>query len=136
MRTTFYPFFSLTCQQGWDSTYLHVIFGTLCTDKLTPHKSFDLLKARVEYLNEIRPSFVRYKPVINFQDLLVQQELILFKAFQAILTESLDHDMLLCYPVGDIYPPLHAVFKAGDNRCFYDTFHGETVRLDIILFAC
>lgn len=112
------------------------MIGMTCTNKLTPHKSFDLLKARVEYLDEIRPGFVRCKPVVNFQDLLVQQELVLFEAFQAILTESLDHDVLLCYPVGDIYPPLHAVLKADDNRCFYDTFHGETVRLDIILFAC
>ena len=73
---------------------------------------------------------------VNFQDLLVQQELVLFEAFLAILTESLDDDVLLCYSVGDVYSPLHAVLKEADIRCFYDSFNGETICLDILLFTC
>jgi hypothetical protein len=61
MRTTFCPVLSLMCQQDWEKAYLDVMIGPSCANKLTPHKLFDLLKARVEYLDKIRSCFVSCK---------------------------------------------------------------------------
>jgi hypothetical protein len=39
----------------WRYTYLHIMTGVLCADKLTSHKLLDLLEARMKDLYEVGP---------------------------------------------------------------------------------